>query len=221
MSEAPKEAYPLTWPAGQSRTPSWNRSGGAFEDRGFGLIRDEMLAELRRMGAAEIILSSNIPVKLDGMPYANSREPDDGGIAVYFTRRKKPYVLACDKYNRAWKNLRALHRTIEALRAIERHGGSSLMEQAFTGFAALPSTPAAAAPLARQRAGRPGWWCSAHTAEPSWWDVLGVTPEAPLDEIEAAHERLALQHRPDLLHGDAELMARINRARDIAREERT
>lgn len=49
MTEIPKESYPLTWPSGQPRTryPSMGR----FESRGFGLIRDEVLDELRRFGA--------------------------------------------------------------------------------------------------------------------------------------------------------------------------
>lgn len=198
MIEAPKEAYPLTWPQGQQRTPSWQRKGGSFYENGFGHIRDELLGELRRLGASEVILSSNIPTRQDGLPYANSREPDDSGVAVYFKRRKKDYVIACDAYNRAWKNLRAIHKTIEALRTIERHGGSSMLEQAFTGFTALP----------------------AHQAEPSWWDVLGVSPGASLGQIEDAYQDLARRHHPDI-GGDHEMMARINRARDIAREERS
>lgn len=193
--EIPKESYPLTWPQGQPRTKL--RMFSQFKARGFGLIRDEMLDELRRLGGSSVVVSSNLRTRLDGLPYADQREPDDPGIAVYFLRKKKPYVIACDTFNRAWKNLRAIAGTIEALRAIERYGASSMLEQAFTGFAALP----------------------AHAAEPSWWDVLGVGPDAPLVAIEAAWERLAKQHHPDI-GGSHDEMARINRARDIAREER-
>lgn len=195
--EIPKESYPLTWPSGQARTPSYRRTGSQFKPRGFGLIRDEMLNELRRLGGSSVVVSSNLRTRMDGLPYADQREPDDPGIAVYFLRKKKPYVIACDTFDRAWKNLRAIAGTIEALRAIERYGASSMLEQAFTGFAALP----------------------AHAAEPSWWDVLGTHPAARLDEIETAYERLALQHHPDR-GGSHEMMARINRARDIARSER-
>lgn len=191
-----REAYPLTWPEGQARTSPWRRKPGQFHSS-FAQSRDDLLRELRLLGASEVIISSNIPLRRDGLPYANEREPDDPGIAVYFQRRGKPHVLACDAYDRAWKNLRGLCRVVEALRAIERHGSPQLMEQAFRGFAALP----------------------AHVAEPSWWDVLGVAPNAPLAEVEAAHERLAQQHHPDR-GGDHDQMARINRARDIAREER-
>lgn len=193
--EIPKESYPLAWPQGQPRT-RW-RGGSQFKQRGFGTIRDEMLHELHLLGASGVVLSSNLRTRLDGLPYADQREPDDPGIAVYFLRKKKPYVIACDTFDRAWKNLRAIAGTVEALRAIERYGASSMLEQAFQGFAALP----------------------AHAAEPSWWDVLGVRPEATLEEIDKAHERLVQQHNPDR-GGDHDTMARVNRARDIAREER-
>lgn len=194
--EAPKEAFPLTWPTGQARTPQHQRKYSRFQTS-FGPARDDLISELHRMGAREIIISTDVPLRRDGLPYADG-DPKDPGIAVYFKRRNKPYVIACDTYHRLKDNARAVWATVEALRTIERHGGSRLMEQAFTGFTALP----------------------AHQAEPSWWDVLGVNPEATLAEIEEAHLRLAERHHPDVVGGDHELMARINRARDVAREER-
>lgn len=195
-AEIPTEAYPLTWPMAQPRT-RWRKTG-QFKPRGFATIRDEMLDELRLLGARTIVVSSDLRTRLDGLPYADQREPSDPGIAVYFRRNNKPYVIACDAFDRTWKNLRAIAGTVEALRAIERYGASSMLEQAFQGFAALP----------------------AHAAEPSWWDVLGVKPDASLAEIEYAHEQLAQKHHPDVAGGSHEEMARINRARDVAREER-
>lgn len=195
INEIPKESYPLTWPSGQPRTKL--RMFSQFKPRGFALIRDEFLDELRRLGASDVIISSDLRTRLDGLPYADQREPNDPGIAVYFRRKKKPYVIACDTFDRTWKNLRAIAGTVEAMRAIERYGSTSMLEQAFSGFAALP----------------------AHAAEPSWWDVLGVSPDATLAEIEAAHGKLVERHHPDV-GGNHDEMARINRARDVAREER-
>lgn len=194
--EIPTEAYPLTWPAGQKRAHL--RDFGKFKPRGFGLIRDELLDELRRLGASSVIISSDLRLRQDGLPYADQREPQDPGIAVYFRRGKKPYVIACDQFDKTWKNLRAITGTIEALRAIERYGSTKMMEQAFSGFAALPP---------------------AREAEANWWETLGVPPHAALNEIEAAYKALAIKHHPDR-GGDAEQMARINRARDAAYQER-
>ncbi len=200
MTEIPKEAFPLTWPASQQRTPRSRRKQSAFKLQ-FGQARDELLAEIRRMVTRNIIISTDAPLRRDGLPYADKVEPPDPGVAVYFERysggKWKPYVIACDTYHRLRFNMRAVGVTIEALRAIERHGGSQLMEQAFTGFAQLPG----------------------HICEPSWWDTLGVSPEASMEQIDVAYEALARTHHPDA-GGDHEQMARINKARDSARAER-
>ena len=191
------EAYPLTWPEGQQRTPPGRRKIGHFKI-GFGRTRDELLEELGRLGAKNVIISSNVPTRRDGLPYADARELQDPGIAVYFERRGHPYVFACDSYGRVAHNLRAVGLTIEALRAIERHGASQMMEQAFRGFTALPA---------------------ARAAEPSWWEVLGVTASASTAEIRARYRELARQHHPDM-GGAEEMMSRLNRAYDAAMSER-
>lgn len=197
MSDSLLEAYPLTWPEGRSRTPPGRRRAGHFQV-GFAVSRDELLAELGRLGAREVIVSTNVRTRRDGLPYSDEREPSDPGVAVYFQRSGKPFVIACDTYLKVKHNLRAIGATVEALRAIGRHGASQMLEQAFTGFAALPA---------------------ARAAEPSWWDVLDVSPDAGIDEIKAARDRLALGAHPDR-GGDHERMARVNRAYDAACQER-
>jgi len=196
MIEIPKESYPLTWPSGQPRTPRSGRRWSRFRSDWRSSLK-HVLAEVGRLGGSEIVVSTNLRPRLDGLPYADEKQPDDTGVAVWFTRKRKPMVIACDTYTTVRDNLHAIGLVIESLRAVERHGSPSLLEQAFTGFAALP----------------------AYAAEPSWWETLGVAHDATLDEIERAHERLVQLHHPDR-GGDHERMARINRARDVAREER-
>jgi len=113
-------------------------------------------------------------LRQDGYPRADARQPEDPGVAVYFTRKKKPVCFACDKFDRVWKNMRAIQRTIEAMRGIERWGSSQLLERAFQGFAALPERTGAA-----------------------WWDVLGVSANASADEIRQAYRELARVRHPD------------------------
>lgn len=48
-----------------------------------------------------------------------------------------------------------------------------------------------------------------------WWTVLGVTPNASRDEINEAYRRKAKSSHPDV-GGSAEMMAKINAARDAA-----
>lgn len=185
------------------RTEAWRRQVASFKVD-FVRSRDEMLHSLKLLGAREIIASSNVPLRRDGLPLARMAEPNDPGVAVYFERRVevpapvslewRPFVIACDTYAKVRWNLRAIGATVEALRSIQRHGASSMLEQAFTGFAALPPARSEPAP---------------------WWEVLGVSKTASAEEIRDAHRRLALEHHPDR-GGDAARMAAINQARDAA-----
>jgi len=47
--------------------------------------------------------------------------------------------LACDRWDKVQDNIYAIAMTIEPLRGIERWGSGSMVEQAFTGFFALPA----------------------------------------------------------------------------------
>ena len=168
----------------------------------------DLLAELVRMKATHVVLSTNIRLRLDGIPYASASEPGDPGIAIYFRRKLngtvKPFAMACDQYNRLADNCRALFLTIESLRRIERHGSSQLMEQAFSGFAELPP---------------------ARTGIRPWHEVLGITEEssgarAPyiLAMVKGKFRELTAKHHPD--HGgDHARMAEIADANDRAKAE--
>ena len=130
------EAYPLYWPEGVLRTKNPQRS--KFKT-GFGESRNFLFDEIRRMGGKSVILSTNIPLRNDGLPRANMPHPKDAGIAVYFKRDGKDLVFACDKFHYTYENIYALGKTIEALRGIERWGGKKLMDRAFNGFQGLPA----------------------------------------------------------------------------------
>jgi hypothetical protein len=45
------------------------------------------MEELRRLGATNIVVSTNVPVKADGLLYADNKRLDDPGIAVYSPHR--------------------------------------------------------------------------------------------------------------------------------------
>ena len=47
------------------------------------------LAELRRFGASNIVVSSNVPTGRGGLPLASAKRVDDAGVAVYFTLKGK------------------------------------------------------------------------------------------------------------------------------------
>jgi hypothetical protein len=190
------EAFPLQWPVGKPRT-SGRRKSRFDRDRGFGRTRDELLQELARLGATDLVLSTNIPLRRDGLPYADAREPQDPGVAVYFRRAGRPFVMACDGYVTVRENLRALALTVEALRTMDRHGAGQLLEDAFTGFAALPPP-------------RP--------ADPPWNEVLGVPAGCGLEKARAAFKDLAFKSHPDRAGGDRERFQQVCRAWERAEE---
>ncbi|NJP11409.1 MAG: hypothetical protein HC866_19605 [Leptolyngbyaceae cyanobacterium RU_5_1] len=77
--------YPLHYPLGWQRTKFPQRSRfNPTRDRTFAECRDELLRQLNLLGASKVILSTNIPLRSDGLPYARFKIPDDKGVAAYF-----------------------------------------------------------------------------------------------------------------------------------------
>lgn len=187
-------AYPLKWPAAYPRTK--NRKKPTFKRQPFSYARDRLIAELRRMGATNVILSSNVPLRNDGLPTADFERRivrADPGCAVYFKLKGTPRVLACDRWDQIEHNLHGLELTIEAMRGLERWGASEILERAFTGFTALP-------------------------APEQWWEAFGFNEPPTLDVAEKAYRiQIQLAH-PD--RGGSEGKAsKLNWAIGRAREE--
>jgi len=184
-----KTGYPLCWPDGWPRTSPAARRRSHFKTS-FGSARDKLLGEIRRLGGSDPIISSDIPRRNDGLPYAEAKpKSGDPGIACYFTRKGKQLCFACDCYLSVDSNLHAIALTIEALRGIARWGTGDMMEAAFTGFTALP-----------ERAG-----------PANWWETLGVPINATLDQAKEAYRILVKKHHPDA-GGDPELFRRLQEA---------
>lgn len=194
------EAYPLQWPDGWPRTPDYKReSDSRFTGRVYGLapgrVRDQLVDELGRLGAQNVVISTNVALRQDGLPYANQKAVGDPGVAVYFTLKGKPLAMARDRFKSVAGNMRSLTLAIEAMRQLERHGGSTMMERAFSGFAAI-------AP--------PDW-------KKPWREVFGVTPEWRGD-ISALYREKARTRHPDA-GGSDQLMAELNVAYQEARRD--
>ena len=146
-------AFPLEWPGGWKRTAPADRQYGRFGVKrsttpgGYAQKQsvsvaegvERLLAELRSLGVdrEDIVVSTNVQVKLDGLPYSNRGEPVDPGAAVYWRLDGEDQCLAIDLYTRVADNLAALAATIDAMRAIERHGGAAIMKRAFIGLKQL------------------------------------------------------------------------------------
>lgn len=188
-------AFPLEWPTGRKRLDSWCRKASRFRDLGFAKCRDDLLRSCKKFGAKNVVLSTEVALRLDGLPYANMRAPNDPGVALYFDLQKytnnkmttRHFALACDTYRKVEENLRALVHTIEAMNQIERHGSAELLEQAMSGFAALDAP-------------REGWR-----------KVLGVGTAVTYPEAKLAYRQLVAKHHPDV-GGDPLKMEALNLA---------
>lgn len=189
-------AFPLYWPLEHARAKT--RRSALFQVD-FATARAQLLRELSLLGASDVLLSTNIPLRRDGLPTVPDREPDDPGVALYFQRSGRGYVIACDAFTKIRWNLRAIGATVEALRAIERHATSTMLERAFSGFAALPPGPASPAL--------------------DWRSVLGIpSGRTNIGVVRSRYHALAHQHHPDA-GGQPARMAEINEAYDAALRE--
>lgn len=205
-------AYPLQWPEGWPRTSQHARIQGRFSTRRnsrtiaqYLTVADgveRVLDELSRFGIGreDIVISTNLKTRLDGLPRSDQKAPDDPGAAVYWeTRKGQRKVMAIDQYLKVADNLAAVAATLDAMRAIERHGGAQILDRAFTGFTALPS---------------PG-------AKLHWREVLGVGPlELNMAVIRLAYKRAASSAHPDK-GGTHQAMADLNGALAAAERDLT
>lgn len=208
MTRAP---YPLQWPARLPRTKPAERKRSAFGGREKSLLSpystgQEVIAELERLGAKHVVITSMLPSRgTVGLPFADARG-DDPGIAVWCVYRGVERVFACDRWRTPAENLRAIARSIEAMRGLVRWGIADVLESVFTGFAA--ALPPGAAEPPRER---------------PWREVLGVS-ELPLEPSDllavakARHRKLIATAHPDA-GGSTELAATINAALAAAEQE--
>jgi hypothetical protein len=160
--------------------------------------RQRLSDQLDRLGAGDVILSTNVELTAYGEPRGGRAEPTDPGAAVYFTLNDHDRVLACDRWNTVAQNIAAVASHIEAIRRIDRYGVGTL-EQAFAGYDALPP------PDAGNR--------------PAWRAVLGFPPLTPvtLDDVKVAFRSVARNADPN----DTERLRQLNLARDAALAELT
>lgn len=195
------QAYPLQWPLARPRS-SGRQTTYAFRVQrtrarhSVGVSVDNIYNELRLMGARDVVISSNIPLRRDGTPRSGEAQPKDPGVAVYFNYDKQPVCLACDQWTHVEDNLWSIFLTLEAMRGIDRWGAAKL-SATFTGYAALPPPAATAA----------------------WSDVMKVDRFAPWEAVQAAYRELAKSNHPDA-GGDPEAWHTLQTAYEQAKQER-
>lgn len=202
-------AYPLQWPVGWNRIPEEMRTRARFskkDHRGWGGkslsvsdALDRVMTVLERMGVDshnDVVINSDLMLRLDGFPRSGQAEPEDPGICVYWLEASgERRCMAIDRYDRVADNIAACAATLEAMRAIERHGGAEILNRAFTGFTALPDL-----------------------SEEPWWSVLGYSSaDDALDNDFEAGAKVTMQHLHPDKGGDDWAFNRVVRARKEGR----
>lgn len=191
----PVSAFPLHWPVGWRRMHHSDRRSARFWRRAQGVSISEAVKrvryELQRIGARDgAIISTDLELRKDGLPFSGQREPADPGVAVYWQVGNETRCMAIDYYDRIADNIATVAATLEAMRAIERHGGAAILERAFTGFNLLP----------------------AHEQRRWWWEVFGVDQNASHDEVKAAWLKLRSKAHPDKEGGSEAAFIEVEQA---------
>ncbi len=180
--------FPLSWPATWPRAQTRGRP--LFKPRSMQDCLAAIYRELKLLGVGDwnVVVSSNVELRRDGLPYSNQARPADPGVAVYFrlsdgTNDPAPTVLACDRWETPEWNLYAIAKHVEAMRAQERWGVGNL-RQAFAGYLALPAR--------------------GETFQTPWWFRLGFDHEVSLEQAQERYRAIAREHHPDIPGGNAE-----------------
>jgi hypothetical protein len=130
-----------------------------------------------------------------------------GGVKVIFDRGGKRYIRECTRWPESLDNLRAIGLQVDYLyRALEIYGvdmSEATFDQEFDNvFSGYLATPDDISLLLGD-------------GKASWWEVLGIRPDANRDDVRNAFRALARIHHPDA-GGNEEDFKRLRAAFDEA-----
>lgn len=133
-------ALPAKWP-GRKRPAFWKPKRSPFKGHNWSRIEKELLEEIARINGRDVSIALDIRnpghFRQDGGIRADAR-PVTPSVVLTFTRPDgKKLVFPCDAYAFWQDNIWAIRLSLEALRAVDRHGVTA-GDQQYEGFAALP-----------------------------------------------------------------------------------
>lgn len=198
----PAQRFPLQWPKHRPRKVSQQRRAGTFTAGGkaisFSAACDRLEDQITRLGGQGPILSTNVPLRMDGRPMTTEKVLDPG-VCVWFTLKGRPLALPCDTFTTPQMNVAAIAEHISALRRQEAYGVATV-EESLQAFAALPGP---SGPVLTSR---------------DQWGVLGIARPRDVGVIEA-RTQIGLAYRArakEIGTNDEEGLRTLNWARDAA-----
>lgn len=134
-------ALPRQWP-GRPRPAGWKPKKSPFKGHNWSRIERELQDEVARINGRDLTVALDVrklgDFRADGGLRADAR-PETSRIVVSFTRPdSKRFVFPADAYAFWQDNAWGIRLSLEALRAVDRHGVTQ-GDQQYAGFAALTS----------------------------------------------------------------------------------
>lgn len=181
----------LQWPSHLERTLPVERTPNRNFEVTLTTAIEDLEAELERLGVDDWHLETALDHQRQNpnYPYANQPEPTDPGVVCRWEMDGERYAVACDAYTRVRDNARAIGLYVREKRKMEARPVTTGRGE-FANLQ-LPSPD------------------DATVADPAPHAVLGVSPDAPPDVIEAAARELKRQYHPDGSDPDREQFKRV------------
>lgn len=134
-------ALPGKWP-GRTRSSLWKPGRSPFKGHNWARIETRLLDEIGRINGRDVTIALDIRnpghFRQDGGIRSDAR-PVTSRVVVSFTRPDgRRLVFPCDAYAFWQDNVWAIQLSLEALRAVDRHG-VTVGNQQYEGFAQLPA----------------------------------------------------------------------------------
>lgn len=108
-----------------------------------------LLAEVGRLRGRDLVVEVDLregDLRVDGRPKARAQAVTPAVVVAFETKQHGAMLYRCDTFDTQWSdqgpawqhNVRAIAKTLEALRAVDRYGATETGQQ-YAGFKALPA----------------------------------------------------------------------------------
>lgn len=187
------------WPG----KPKVTRKRSTFK-AGYSDTLDLLERELDAVHARDVVIQAYFQrrdIRNDGWPKSSAR-PTGPGVIVTFLRGKETVSFPCDTFDDWQDNLRAVAKSLEALRLVDRYGVTSNGEQ-YSGFTALPPAPEGMTDLAAVQI------LNEHSGYAQSWILQSA------ENFQVAYRAAALTTHPDRNGGHHSLFVRVNEAKQV------
>ena len=114
------------------RTPAHQRRSRWTFKASWSSTLELLERELGYLDARDVVLEADFreqDLRLDGMPRANARLPEDPAVRLSFESKHGPLVYQCDSVDGWHGNVRSIALGLGALRAVDRYGITRHAEQ--------------------------------------------------------------------------------------------